>query len=124
MTPVTAGAAPWYTSQVQIAQVAAFASTLVALSPGVWAKVGITSTADVQSTVQAVAGALAALALLWGLAMRAWSAIQPLVWSKKAAAAHPATVAVEETQAAMKAANIPTAAATQAKIVATKELPK
>ena len=96
-TPVAA-AAPWYTSQVQKAQVAAAVSALVALSPKVGAWLGVKTPADVSAWVETVFGFITLAAPLIGTVLRARSKLQPLTLTKAKAAAHPATIAAVAAQ--------------------------
>lgn len=112
---VTAGAAPWYKSQVQVAQVSAAVATVIAfLSRAPKIKEYISGFGlDDADTVSAL---IAAGALIWGIVARATSKVQPLTLTQAAATNHPSTQAVMVTQASMARAGIPTTAVTEAAI--------
>jgi hypothetical protein len=117
-SPVTAGAIPWYKSPQTIGLVTTFVSAAIALFPKVGQLLGMSSPGDVSNAVSTVFGFIAVAAPFIGTIVRAKSKEQPLTMTQAAADSHPATQAVIQTQAAMRADNIPTAVETQAKIEA------
>jgi hypothetical protein len=124
MTPVTAGAIPWYQSPVMISQVVTAITAATAFAPQVAVKVGLTDQTAITGTVTTIFGFISIVATLYGAIKRARAPVQPLTLSPASAAAHPATVAVNQTQAAMAAAGIPTAVTVQANIKATQAAKK
>lgn len=91
-TPATVGAAPWWTSPVQVSQVVAAISLITLLFPKVTAELGLTSPAAIDSLANQIATVIGSVASLAALGLRAYSKIQPLVLTEKRAAEHPATV--------------------------------
>lgn len=127
--PVTAGAIPWYQSAEQRKKIVTAILIGVAMMPAAWkvgfiAQLGLDNVDTVATYVTDAAGAAALANTIWAFVKRFFSKEQPLTASKAAAAAHPSTVAVIKTQAAMAAAGIPTAATLAAEITAIKEINK
>jgi len=108
--PVTTGALPWYKSSVYIGAVTTVVSTLVSLSPKAAVALGITTPGDVGPMVESVFQVIALLAGAFTAIKRQTSAAQPLTLTQKSADTNTATVAVVQTQTAMRAAGIPLAA--------------
>jgi hypothetical protein len=104
----TVGALPWYKSPVQITQVAAFLSAVIALYPKLGTLLGITTPADVTTFVQTAFGGIALFAPLVGAILRARSTIQPLTLSKSGAENHPATAMAAAQNAEVQALQTPT----------------
>jgi hypothetical protein len=121
--PVTAGAIPWYKSPVVILQVSSALSAGVALMPHIAAKIGWTDPAKVNSDITAIFGVIALVAEAAAAIKRVTSKVQPITLTATAAANHPSTQAVVQTQAAMQAASIPTAAELQKSIAAGAKTP-
>lgn len=96
--PQTLGAAPWYKSPVQIAQVTSLLSALVAMCPRVGVVLGLNSPNDVSNAVTTVFAFIAIAAPLVGTVLRARSTIQPLTLTQASADNHPATVAKESSK--------------------------
>ena len=105
--PVTAGAIPWYKSPTIISSISTIVSMLVVLAPKLSDALGLTAS-NVPVVVNTSFEVIAALSGVVAGISRARSTVQPVVSGPAAAAVHPSTVAVLETQAKMKAAGIPT----------------
>jgi hypothetical protein len=86
-------AVPWYESKVQIAQVTALISAIVAMFPKVGTYIGITTATQVAPWVETVFGFIALAAPLVGTVLRAKSKYQPLTLTQAGADSHPATIA-------------------------------
>lgn len=123
-TPVTAGAAQVWTSPVFRAALTAFVMSILAIVAHWVPKLKDVNYSEVYSWVEQGTLALTAGAALWALIKRVQSPLNPLTWTKKGAAAHPSTIAVVETQAAMKVADIPTAVTLQQQIEAEQKILK
>jgi hypothetical protein len=106
--PVTAGAIPWYRSPTIISSISTIVSMLVVLAPKLTDAVGLTAS-NVPVFVNTTFEIIAAISGVIAGISRARSTVQPLVSGPAAAAVHPSTIAVIQTQAAMRAAGIPTA---------------
>lgn len=106
--PVTAGAVPWYTSTTIISSISTIVSMLVVLAPKLSDALGLTAS-NVPAVVNTTFEVIAAISGVVAGISRARSPVQPVVSGPVAAAVHPSTIAVLETQAAMKQAGIPTA---------------
>jgi formylmethanofuran:tetrahydromethanopterin formyltransferase len=115
-SPVTAGAIPWYKSPQQIGLVTTAVSAAVALFPKLGQALGLSSATAVSDAVTNIFGVIALVAPVVGSFIRAKSKVQPLTMTQSGADANSSTVAVLQTQIAMRRANIPTAVETQAKI--------
>jgi hypothetical protein len=118
-SPVTAGALPWYKSPVYIFAAGVVLAALGNLFPKAKRLVeqaGFSSTEDVLQFIAAIVTLVSGVAIA---VLRWWAKVQPLVWTRKQALEHPATVAVVETQKAMQQAGIPTAVTLQAQIQST-----
>lgn len=115
--PVTAGAAPWWTSQQFKGLLATFVVALFTIGAHWIPKLADVSYAQVLSWIGDVTEVLVAGGALLALIQRARSKSNPLTLTTQAAATHPATIAVVETQAAMKQAGIPTAVELQKTLV-------
>lgn len=113
--PVTAGAIPWYKSPTIISSISTMVSMLVVLAPKLTDAIGLTAS-NVPMVVNTTFEVIAALSAAVAGISRARSTVQPVVSGPAAAAVHPSTIAVVETQAAMKAAGIPTAVEKQQQI--------
>jgi hypothetical protein len=87
---------PWYQSAVQRAQLSTAIGGLVALSPKIGNLIGVHTSDQAAAWVESVAGAFTVLAPIIGMFWRAFSKIQPLAWSKRLAAKHPANIAASE----------------------------
>jgi|SRR5580693_4982404 hypothetical protein len=107
--PVTAGALPWYRSPVYIGAVTTVLSTLLSLSPKAATAIGLNTPGSVSSAVEAVFQIVALGAGIFTALKRQTSASQPLTLTQKGADTNTATVAVVQTQTAMRAAGIPLA---------------
>jgi hypothetical protein len=92
-TPPNGAAAPWYESKVQIAQVTALVSALIAMFPKVGNYLGITTPSQVAPWVETIFSFIALAAPLIGAILRAKSNYQPLTLTRAAADNHPATIA-------------------------------
>jgi len=90
VVPLPGVAVPWYTSQVQKAQVVSAVTALIALFPKAGALIGIKTPDQVAAWVEGVFGFATLVAPIVGIIWRATSRLQPLTLSKKAAAAAPA----------------------------------
>jgi hypothetical protein len=86
-------ALPWYRSPVQISQVTAAVSALLAIFPKIGQMLGWTSPGDIANGVTALFGIIAIVAPIYGSFKRANSPIQPLTLTKTGAALHPNTTA-------------------------------
>src|ERR1700679_2364747 len=115
-TPVTAGAIAWYRSPQQIGLVTTAVSAAIALFPKLGQALGLSSATAVSDAVTNIFGVIALVAPVVGSFIRAKSKVQPLTLTQARANTNSDTVAVVQTQTAMKAAGIPTAVETQAKI--------
>lgn len=89
----TVSAIPWYKSPVQIANVTAFASAIIALFPQVGRALGLATPTDVSTAVTTVFAFAAIVAPAVGGILRAKSKVQPLTLTAAQAEAHPNTVA-------------------------------
>jgi hypothetical protein len=94
-TTPSAAAAPWYTSKVQITQIATILSALIAISPKLGTLLGLPTPGAVEAAVEAVFGGIAVVAPIIGSIFRAKSPLQPLTLTQAGADAHPATIAAE-----------------------------
>lgn len=90
--PGTVGAAPWYTSKVQIAQITSLVSALIVLFPKLGSALGLNTLDEVNTTITTVFAFIAVAAPLVGMIFRAKSTIQPLTLTQAKADAHPATL--------------------------------
>ena len=90
IVPVPGVAIPWYRSPVQQAQAVSAVTALIALFPKVGAVLGIHTPDQVAIWVESVFGIATLLAPIVGIIWRAGAQLQPLTWTKKAAAAAPA----------------------------------
>jgi len=125
-TPVTAGAAPYWTSPQFKGLIVTFVLAVLKLVadlishwlPQVSALLASITSAQLLTIVDDVTAAALAGGVLWALIQRARSKIQPLTLTKAGAAAAPETQAVILTQASMAKAGIPTAVQLQAQIKA------
>lgn len=90
VVPLPGVPTPWYTSQVQKAQVVSAITALIALFPKAGALVGIKTPDQVAIWVESIFGIATLAAPIVGIIWRAASRLQPLTWTKKAAAAAPA----------------------------------
>jgi len=117
-SPVTAGAIPWYQSAEQRKKIVTAVLVIAAMLPksSSVSALGLDNAEVVAGYVTDAAGTAALAQLLWSFIQRFRSKLQPLTFTKAAAAAHPSTVAVVATQAAMAQAGIPTAATLAASI--------
>jgi hypothetical protein len=88
--PLPGVSVPWYTSAVQRTQVVSAVTALIALFPKAGALLGIKTPDQVAVWVEAVFGFATLAAPIAGIIWRAASRLQPLTWTKKAAAAAPA----------------------------------
>jgi len=95
--PDTLGAAPWYSSPVQISQITAAVSGVLTVFPQLANLIGLTDSTKITAAVT-VAAAVA------GAVFRARSKIQPLTLTKAKANSHPATVVAD---ARANASNVP-----------------
>src|ERR1700678_4401232 len=86
-------AQPWYTSRVQISQVTAAVSAVIALFPKVGQLLGWTTPGDISNGVTLIFGAITVLAPIYGSIKRGASNIQPLTLTKAGAEVHPNTLA-------------------------------
>jgi hypothetical protein len=116
--PVTAGALVWYKSPQQIGLVTTAVSAAVALFPKLGQALGLSSASAVSDAVTNIFGVIAFVAPVVGSFVRSRSKIQPLTLTQNSADTNSSTVAVLQTQTKMRAAGIPTAVETQAKIEA------
>lgn len=118
--PVTAGAAPVWTSNVQVSLAVAFVTGVAAVFPkaGIVSKFGLADPAKVEGYVNLALMGGSLLSVLAASAFRFFSKFAPQVLSWKAAREHPATKAVIAVQTEMAAAGIPTAVEAQAAIEA------
>ncbi len=89
----TVAAIPWYKSPVQIANVTAFISAIIALFPEVGKKLGMSTPTDVSTAVTTIFAFIAIAAPAVGGILRAKSKVQPLTMTAKQAEVHPNTVA-------------------------------
>lgn len=117
--PVIAGAVPWYTSPTIISSISTIVSMLVVLAPKLTDAVGLTAS-NVPVFVNTIFEVIAAVSAAVAGISRARSPVQPIVSGPAAAAVHPSTQAVVETQAKMEAAGIPTAAEREKQITGAK----
>lgn len=119
--PVTAGAAPWFTSNDQVAKIKVAAGVVALAFP----KAAIVTYLHLGDPVKVSAYINAAIAcwpmevLVVAFVKRMRSALQPLVSSWAQARKHPATRALVEVQAETRAAGIPLSRERQAQIEAT-----
>lgn len=90
--PDTVGAAPWYTSPVQISQITAAISGVLTVFPQLANLVGLTDTTKITAAVTVVAAVAGAI-------FRARSKIQPLTLTQAKADNHPATVVADNRNA-------------------------
>jgi hypothetical protein len=88
--PLPGVSAVWTASPVQISQAISAGTAALALFPKALAVFGIKTPADVALGVELVFGIATLVAPIVGMVWRAASRLQPLTWSKKAAAAAPA----------------------------------
>jgi hypothetical protein len=88
--PLPGVAAPWYTSQVQKAQVVSAVTALIALFPKAGTLLGIKTPDQVAVWVESIFGIATLAAPLVGILWRSRSKLQPLAWTKARAAATPA----------------------------------
>ncbi len=89
----TVAAIPWYKSPVQIANVAAFISAIIAMFPEVGKTMGLETPTQVSTAVTTVFAVIAIVAPAVGGFLRAKSKVQPLTMTAAKAEAHPNTVA-------------------------------
>lgn len=115
-TPVTAGAAPWWTSAQFKGLLATFVVALLGIAAHWVPKLAAISYTQVFGWIGDVTEVLVAGGALWALVQRKRSVLQPLTLTQSAAEHHPATIAVVETQALMSQAGIPTAVTLQAQL--------
>jgi hypothetical protein len=118
--PVTAGAAPVWTSNVQVSLAVAFITGVAAIFPktAIVAKFGLADTANVTGYVNLSLMGASLLSILGASVFRYFSKFAPQVLSWRAAMEHPATQAAIKTEVAMAKAAIPPATLTQARIEA------
>jgi hypothetical protein len=118
-TPVIAPAAPVTSSQVQLANTVAFVCGVAALAPknSLVVAFHLTNPALVETYITNVMGVASLASIAWSFIARQLSKVQPLTWTKQAAATHVNTEAVAKVQALMKTANIPTAANVKTQLV-------
>jgi hypothetical protein len=116
--PVTAGAVPWWTSKQFDGLLATFVIALLGLAAHFIPSLAKITTQQVLNFITDATAVAVALGPLIALIQRARSAVQPLTIGAKSAADHPSTIAVVQTQQAMAAAGIPTAATLQKAIEA------
>src|ERR1700679_2231959 len=88
-TPLPGVTVPWYQSAVQKAQVVSAVTALIALFPKMGAVLGIKTPSEVATWVETIFGFATLAAPIVGIVWRAASHLQPLKWSKKAAAITP-----------------------------------
>lgn len=133
--PVTAGALPWLQSTDQKRRlVTGVLMVAVYFAPRykILHELGLDDQTKVTGYVAMLADFIAdfspILIGLGGMALgayqRARSKLQPLTWTKAAAASHPATIALVETQRRMEEKEIPTAVTLQQQIEAEQKILK
>jgi hypothetical protein len=118
--PITVGAAPWWTSTDQKLKIATGIAVLVLAFPksALVAKWGLTNPDQVTNYINAASVVAPLATLAWGFIARIYSKIQPLTLTRAAAASNTATIAVVQTQAAMRQHGIPTSVERQAQLEA------
>ena len=106
--PVTAGAAPVWTSNVQVALAVAFITGVAAIFPktALVANFSLTDPAKVTGYANLALMGVSLLSMLSASAFRFFSKLAPQVLSWKAAMKHPATQARVQTTIAMNDAGI------------------
>jgi hypothetical protein len=121
--PVTAGAAVWWTSPQFKGLLATFVISLLAIAAHWIPKLSSISYDQVFGWIGDITEVLVAGGALLALIQRALSKGNPLTLTTQGAANHPSTIAVVETQAAMKQAGIPTAVELQKTLTSIKPDP-
>jgi hypothetical protein len=118
--PVTAGAAPVWTSNVQVSLAVAFITGVAAIFPkdALVANFSLADPVKVTGYANLALMGMSLASVLGASAFRFFSKFAPQVWSWAAAMKHPATQAVIKTQALMDSAGIPHAVDLQAHIEA------
>jgi hypothetical protein len=118
--PITVGAAPWWTSTDQKLKIATGVAVLVLAFPksALVAKWGLSNPDQVTNYINAASVVAPLATLAWGFIARIYSKIQPLTLTRAAAASNTATIAVVQTQAAMRQHGIPTSVERQAQLEA------
>jgi hypothetical protein len=118
--PITVGAAPWWTSTDQKLKIATGIAVIVLAFPksALVAKWGLTNPDQVTNYINAASVVAPLATLAWGFIARIYSKIQPLTLTRAAAASNTATIAVVQTQAAMRQHGIPTSVERQAQLEA------
>ncbi len=102
--PIPGAAIPWYQSAGQKANVITAVSALIAISPKVADKLGLTTPATVEAFVEVIFTLAAMVVPVIASYLRAHSPIQPLTLTVAAAVAHPATQAALQVAVAQAAA--------------------
>src|SRR5450631_180238 len=118
--PITIGAAPWWTSTDQKLKIATGIAVLVLAFPksALVAKLGLSNPEQVTNYINAASVVAPLATLAWGFVARIYSTIQPLTLTRAKAASNTATIAVLQTQAAMRQHGIPTSVERQAQLEA------
>jgi hypothetical protein len=118
--PVTAGAAPWWTSNDQWVKIKTGASVLAMAFPKAWivTRFGLGDPVKLTAYANAAIALYPAYVLAVGFVKRSRSTLQPLVSSWRAAREHKATVALAQIQAEMASKGVDLALARQAQLQA------
>jgi hypothetical protein len=99
-----AAAIPWYKSPQTIGLLTTFVAGAIALFPKLGAALGLTSPAAISTAVQNIAAAVATVAPVVGVVVRAMQKTgQPITLTQAGADAHPATIAAKAAAAPIPA---------------------
>lgn len=114
--PVTAGAIPWYKSPIYVAALTTVLGAIATLYPKAAAVLGINTPLGQTAFIELAGGVVTLMggAVIW--LVRQLNKGQPITLTQASANTHPSTIAVVETQAAMREKGIPLAVELQKQI--------
>lgn len=122
--PVTIGAIPWYKSPQYVTAMLVVMGALTTLYPKVAGVLHIDTPTGAAAAIEVIGAVVTLLGGAVSWVLRQISKLQPVTFTQTAAAVHPSTQAIIQTQTAMRQAGIPTSVELQAEIAKVETPPK